>query len=111
MIKKTSEITVRIGSDENNNAEAIQWQATDSGVNEFRETKAMMLSFWDVKENNSMRIDLWNKDMMVEEMYVFVYQNMISMSETLERSTNNTELTQHMQDFAAWFAQKSGIIK
>ncbi len=81
MIKKRSEINIKIGNDENNNPESISWVATDSGVQEDREVKAMMLSFWDVKENNSMRIDLWNKDLMVEEMYYFVYQNIISMSE------------------------------
>jgi gliding motility-associated protein GldC len=111
MIKKNSEITVKIGSDENNNPLAIQWMASDSGINEFRESKAMFLSFWDVKENNSMRIDLWNKDLMVEEMYFFIYQNMVSMSETLARATNDSELSQDMQDFAAFFAKKSGIIK
>lgn len=111
MIKKESEINIKIGSDEQNNPLAIQWMASDSGVNEYRESKAMFLSFWDVKENNSMRIDLWNKDLMVEEMYFFIYQNIISMSETMVRSTNNQALAQHMQDFAAWFAKESGIVK
>jgi gliding motility-associated protein GldC len=111
MIKKRSEINIKIGNDENNNPESISWVATDSGVQEDREVKAMMLSFWDVKENNSMRIDLWNKDLMVEEMYYFVYQNIISMSETMQRATNDQELSQDMLDFAAYFAKKSGIIK
>lgn len=111
MIHKESEINIKIGSDEQNNPIAIQWMASDSGIKEYRESKAMFLSFWDVKENNSMRIDLWNKDLMVEEMYFFIYQNIISMSETMVRSTNNQELAQHMQDFAAWFAKQSGIVK
>ena len=111
MIKKESEIIVKIGSDENNNPQAIQWMATDSGINDFRESKAMFLSFWDVKENNSMRIDLWNKDLMVEEMYYFVYQNILSMSETMARATSDKELAEDMQNFAAFFAKKSGIIK
>lgn|SRR5690349_4801878 len=111
MIKKESEITIKIGNDENNNPEAIQWIASDSGIKDLRESKAMFLSFWDVKENNSMRIDLWNKDLMVEEMYYFVYQNIISMSETMIRATNDKELAEDMQNFAAFFAKKSGIIK
>ena len=111
MIKKNSEINIKIGSDENNNPEKLAWIATDSGIKDEREVKAMMLSFWDVKENNSMRIDLWNKDLMVEEMYFFVYQNIVSMSEAMVRATNDQELAQDMQDFAAYFAKKSGIIK
>ncbi len=111
MVKKESEINIKIGSDENNNPERLSWIATDSGIQQDREVKAMMLSFWDVKENNSMRIDLWNKDLMVEEMYYFVYQNIISMSEAMVRATNDQELAQDMQDFAAFFAKKSGITK
>ncbi len=111
MIKKESEIKIKIGSDENNNPLAIQWMATDSGVPDLRESKAMFLSFWDVKENNSMRIDLWNKDLMVEEMYYFVYQNILSMSESMARATSDKELAEDMQNFAAFFAKKSGIIK
>jgi gliding motility-associated protein GldC len=111
MIKKESEITIKIGNDENHNPQFIQWMATDSGIPDFRESKAMFLSFWDVKENNSMRIDLWNKDLMVEEMYYFVYQNIISMSETMAKATSDKELAEDMQNFAAFFAKKSGIIK
>lgn len=111
MIKKESEIVIKVGTDEEHNPEKLTWIATDSGIDTERETKAMMLSFWDVKENNSMRIDLWNKDLMVEEMYYFVYQNIISMSETMERATNDKELAEDMKDFAAHFAKKSGILK
>jgi hypothetical protein len=33
------------------------------------------------------------------------------MSETMARATNDEELAKDMQDFAAFFAKKSGIIK
>lgn len=111
MVNKESEINIKVGKDENNNPERLSWIATDSGIIENREVKAMMLSFWDVKENNSMRIDLWNKDLMVEEMYFFVYQNIVSMSEAMARATNDQELAKDMQDFAAFFGKKAGIIK
>jgi hypothetical protein len=33
------------------------------------------------------------------------------MSETMQRATNDQELSQDMLDFATYFAKKSGIIK
>lgn len=110
-IVKKSAIHLEIGMDEYHNPIEITWQATDSGVNEPREVKAFMLSLWDEKENNSMRIDLWNKDLMVEEMYTFVYQNLVSMSETMERATGDEELAKDMRDFAAYYAKRSGLVK
>lgn len=111
MIKKESEINIKVGVDADHNPEKLTWVATDSGVHDEREVKAMFLSFWDVKENNSMRIDLWNKDLMVEEMYQFVYQNIIAMSETMERATGDKELAEDMKDFAVYLGKKSGVLK
>jgi gliding motility-associated protein GldC len=42
----------------------------DGGV-EQEEAKAIMLSIWDSKVKESMRIDLWTKDMPVDEMKIF----------------------------------------
>jgi gliding motility-associated protein GldC len=36
--------------------------------------KALMLSLWDPTENNTMKIDLWTKDMSIEEMKQFFHQ-------------------------------------
>ena len=108
-VLKKSEISIVVGLDESKNPVEIHWQATDSGVNEQREVKAFMLALWDKKENNSMRLDLWNKEMMVEEMRMFVYQSLVSMSDLVERSTGDQELSEDMKDFAAYFAKQSGL--
>lgn len=108
-IVKYSEINIKVGVDHQHNPVKITWKATDMDIPEEREVKAFQLSLWDVKENNSMRIDLWNTEMQVNEMYTFMYQNLVSMSETLERATSDTELANDMKDFAAFFARKTGL--
>jgi len=110
-IVKESSIDIKVGLDAFHNPVKMTWKASDSGINEHRAVKAFMLSLWDEKENNSMRIDLWNKELMVEEMYTFVYQNMLSMADTMQRATGDEELANDMRDFAAFYAKKSGLIK
>jgi gliding motility-associated protein GldC len=110
-IAKESEINIRVAMDEFHNPLEISWVATDSGVDKHRPVKAFMLSLWDEKENNSMRIDLWNKELMVEEMYTFVYQNILSMADTMQRATGDEELAQDMKDFAAYYAKRAGLVK
>jgi gliding motility-associated protein GldC len=47
----------------------LLWSAQDGGI-ELSEAKAIMLSVWDSKVE-SMRIDLWTKEMPVDEMKIF----------------------------------------
>ena len=62
---KTTELTFKVTVDENNLPLNIQWEAPGSG--EKSECKSVMIALWDSKENNTLRIDLWTKDMMVDE--------------------------------------------
>ena len=65
----TSEIKFNIQLDENRVPEKLQWSAQDGGV-DTEDTKAIMLSIWDNKAQETMRIDLWTKDMPVDEMKI-----------------------------------------
>ena len=69
-IMKKSEINFTVELDENNLPNNIEWKASDA--NEGGSTKSVMMSLWDVKEKNTMRIDLWTKDMLVDEMKMSV---------------------------------------
>ena len=69
----TSEIKLKVGLDENRVPEELSWSAQDGGVDN-EEAKAMMLSVWDSKAQESLRIDLWTKDMPVDGMKVFFHQ-------------------------------------
>ena len=66
----------------------------------------MLLAFWDAADKSALRIDLWTKDMMVDEMADFFYQTLMTMGDTLARSVNQQELVDDMKGFAKDFYQK-----
>ena len=104
-MKKTSDIVVRVTTDENKIPEAISWSAQDGGV-ENEDAKAAFLSVWDPKAKESLRIDLWTKDMPVDEMKLFFHQTLVSMSDTYYRATQDEKMSETMKDFCSYFAEK-----
>ncbi|MBC7948427.1 MAG: gliding motility protein GldC [Chitinophagaceae bacterium] len=100
-----STITIDVEMDENRVPESIVWDATDA-VSRAQKSKAMMLAFWDGEEKTALRIDLWTKAMMVDEMADFFYQTMITMADTYGRATNHTEIVGDMKKFAQEFYHK-----
>lgn len=106
----TSEIKFLIDLDENRVPEKLQWSAEDGGVNQ-QEAKAIMLSIWDSKAQETLRIDLWTKDMPVDEMKKFFHQTLVAMSDTFQRATDDQQMTDTMKDFCEYFAEKMDLIK
>ena len=85
----------------------ISWSASDSPSENTRKAKAFLLSLWDGQEKTALRIDLWTKDMMVDEMEDFFYQTLITMADTYQRATRHDDLAVDMKNFARNFYQKS----
>ena len=110
MAKITSEITLKVELDENRVPEKINWTAQDGGIKN-AEAKAMMLSVWDNVAQESLRIDLWTKDMPVDEMKVFFHQTLVAMSDTFNRATQDEKMTATMKDFCDYFAEKLELKK
>lgn len=106
----TSEIKFIVALDENRVPEKINWSAQDGGV-EAQETKAILLSVWDNKTQETMRVDLWTKDMPVDEMKLFFHQTLVSMADTFYRATNDEKMTDTMKDFCDYFAEKLELTK
>ena len=106
----TSEIKFLVELDENKIPEKLRWTAQDGGV-ELEETKAIMLAIWDNKAKESLRIDLWTKDMPVDEMKQFFHQTLVAMSDTYERATADEKMTATMRDFCEYFAEKLELTK
>ena len=106
----TSKIELNIELDENRVPEKLFWTAEDGGVSN-EESKAIMLSVWDSKAQESLRIDLWTKDMPVDEMKVFFHQTLVSMSDTFNRATQDEKMTATMKDFCDYFAEKLELKK
>jgi len=92
--------------DEDRVPESISWNASDTSAERAQKAKAMMLSFWDGSEKSALRIDLWTKDMMVDEMADFFYQTMMTMADSYGRATKQDETVDEMKKFAKNFYSK-----
>lgn len=103
---KKSSINIDIMLDANKVPEQITWSATDSSADMAQRAKAMCLAFWDADEKSALRIDLWTKDMMVDEMGDFYYQMFMAMADAFHRSTQQQEITDDMKRFAKVFFAK-----
>ena len=103
---QTSTITIDVQLDNDKVPQQISWKASDSTAEMDQRAKAMMISFWDGSDKTALRIDLWTKDMMVDEMADFYYQTMITMADTFHRATKQTELVKEMKEFAKTFITK-----
>lgn len=106
----TSDINIHIELDENRVPEKLRWTAKDGGV-ENEMAKAFLLSIWDSNAKESMRIDLWTKDMPVDEMKVFFHQTLVAMSDTFQRATGDEKMAATMRDFCEYFAEKLELMK
>ena len=74
------------------------------------ECKAMMLAFFDKKSKDTLRIDLWTKEMQVLEMDKFFFESLRSMADTYVKATRNKELGNEFQKFVHYFGEKTGIV-
>mgnify|MGYP001064841876 CR=1 FL=1 len=101
-----STITIDVTLDNNKVPEAISWKASGSREDKAARAKAMMIAFWDGIDKTALRIDLWTKEMMVDEMADFFYQTLMTMADTYNRATQHTELVNDMKSFAKDFYKK-----
>lgn len=101
-----STIKIDVLLDPNKIPEQINWIATDSTANAAQKAKAMSVAFWDGAEKAALRIDLWTKDMMVDEMADFYYQMLMGMADSFNRATKQQEMCDDMKKFARDFFEK-----
>lgn len=107
---KKSKIEVEVALDSEGLPEQIVWSAEDGKV-ERAHSKAMFLYMWDNRSQNAMKIDLWTKDMGVDEMKVFFHQTLVSLSDAFERATGEKNITEDLRDYCFHFADKMNIEK
>ncbi len=103
---QTSTITIDVHLDNDKVPQQISWKASDSTADMAQRAKAMMISFWDAADKSALRIDLWTKDMMVDEMADFFYQTFMTMADTYNRATQQPELAEEIKNFAKNFYAK-----
>ena len=86
---KKSVISFEIELDDKNLPEKIKWNASDS-QSKNNITKAIAVSLWDPNKNNTLKIDLWTKDMRVDEMDKFMIDTLGGLSQTMLNATGDT---------------------
>jgi len=108
-IVKTSRVSIDVGLNENNLPVQMKWTAPDGSISD-APAKAMLLSIWDPSQNNTMKIDLWTKDMSVEEMKQFFHQTLLTLSDSFERATGEQKICEDLRDYCYHFADKMKIL-
>lgn len=95
--------------DENNlpeNINMISNNENDENIN----LKALMVAAWDAKKKETLRVDIWTKDMPVNDMFILYHQNMMSMATSLEKSTGQNKLAEALRDYCGYFAKETKIL-
>lgn len=102
------EIKFTVSLDENNVPEKITWNSSEDDKDS-EEIKSLLISVWDKEEKLTKRIDLWTKDMFVEEMKMMYFQTLMTMADGLERATGENEVAAEMRVFGKKIAEKLDI--
>lgn len=108
---KQAQIKINVALDEQNIPQNITWESTDSKNQEEVPCKAIYVSLWDHEQKNTLRIDLWTKDMPVDEMKRFFYETLMTMADTFERATHEKNIMEDLRDYCAHFAEKMELIQ
>ena len=109
--EKKSVIKIGIKLDKEKIPEYLDWEASDDPVNKgIQECKGVLLAIFDKKRKETLKIDLWTKEMEIGEMYNFYFQTLKGMADTLLRATQNREMAESMQHFAHYFAERTNVI-
>jgi gliding motility-associated protein GldC len=90
---KHSEINFKVELDNNNVPEKIWWDATEKPEPGLSETKAISISLWDHLQKNTMRIDLWGKEMPIEEMKRFYIDCLGGLAQSILSSTGDEKMS------------------
>ena len=108
-MSKKSEIKIEVELNENNLPVDMKWTAQDGQI-ENKTASAFLLSIWDPVEKNTMKIDLWTKDMTIEEMKQFFHQTLLTLADTFEKSTGEHLISEDLRDYCFHFAEKMNIL-
>jgi len=109
--KKEATIEIKVALDENKIPEKISWKSSDAPTPQFEECKAFMLALWDKERKQTLKVDLYTKEMQIDEMDFFVMQTLYTMSDFYAKATNKKETAELFRKFALEFSESSGIAK
>jgi gliding motility-associated protein GldC len=106
---KQSEINIKVDLNANNLPIQMHWSASDGGI-ENQNASAFLLSIWNPEEKNTMKIDLWTREMTIEEMKQFFHQSLLTMADSFEKATGEHLISEDLRDYCFHFAEKMNIL-
>ena len=106
---QTKNINIKVELDNDHIPSSIEWTADDLQGMDQASCRAMLLSLWDNRSKDTLKLYLWTRDMTVDEMKIFFHQTLVSMADTLEQSINDERISGDMRDFCDYFAEKMEI--
>ncbi len=107
-MKRKTQITLTVSLDENNTPETMEWSALDGGVKK-QSMEAFFLSTWDKETQESARIDLWSKEMPLDQMQIFVHQTLVGIRASYLKATDDVQMGEAMQQFCDFFASERNL--
>lgn len=109
MTSRTAEIKLTVDLDADNVATRIEWQAAEAPGGGTAACQSMMLSLWDSEKKTTAAIDLWTRNMTIEDMNVFFYQVLHKMADTYLRATKNVPMAESIHEFGDKFGATVGV--
>ena len=106
-MKQTLKFEVEL--DENNLPNSIK-MLEEKASNSSIDLKTLMIAGWDAKRKETLRVDIWTKDMPVNDMFIMYHQNMMGMATSLEKSTGQNKLANALRDYCDFFAKETKIL-
>jgi gliding motility-associated protein GldC len=111
MTNTEKNIQIRVALDPENRPVQIRWSAEDDpNGTRWQDSKAMLLALFDRETLDTLKIDLWTRDMQVMEMDRFFFQTLRSLADTYYRATQNSQLSTDFQRFVQYFGEQTEII-
>jgi gliding motility-associated protein GldC len=108
-MSRTAEIKLTVDLDDDDVPAQIVWEASESQGAGPTPCHSMMLSLWDGDRKTIAAIDLWIKNMTIDDMNLYFYQAIHQMAETYLRATQNKEIAKSIHDFGERFGGSAGL--
>ena len=106
---KKERLTVDVSMDDNLVPETIEWNSSQENKNS-EKASAALIYFWNAEKNETYNLDLWTKEMSIEEMNKMIFQTLMTLANTYERATNEDQLANAMRDFSQFFGERTEIL-
>ncbi len=109
-MNKSTEVILKVNLDHDNIPEEIFWKTTGNPDEDWVKAKAFLLSIFEEKTMDTLKLDIWTKDFQMNEMDRLMYNTLKALCETYAKATNNNDMANHFMSFVTYFGEKTEII-